>query len=75
VRRHDRGDGSPSIRIRSVGTFRNSEPLVVLDGVPLPTTLPLRNVLTGLNPNLAACGALKGRAHFGQTPRAGLFSE
>jgi len=45
------GDGSPSIHIRGVGTFRNSEPLIVLDGVPLPTNLPLRNVLAGINPN------------------------
>jgi len=48
----DRGlDGSPSIRIRGVGAFRNSEPLVVVDGFPLPTTMPLRTVLSGINPN------------------------
>lgn len=45
------GDGSPSIRIRGVGAFRNSEPLIVVDGFPLPTTLPLRSVLAGMNPN------------------------
>ena len=45
------GDGSPSIHIRGVSAFRNSEPLVVVDGLPLPTTLPLSNVLAGLNPN------------------------
>jgi TonB-dependent SusC/RagA subfamily outer membrane receptor len=45
------GDGSPSIRIRGVGSFRNSEPLVVVDGFPLPTTLPLGSVLAGMNPN------------------------
>src|SRR5262245_35870379 len=46
----DRGlDGSPSIRIRGVGAFRNSEPLVVVDGFALPTTLPLRTVLAGIH--------------------------
>lgn len=45
------GDGSPSVSIRGVGAFRNSEPLVVVDGFPLPTTLPLNNVLSGTNPN------------------------
>lgn len=44
-------DGSPSIRIRGVGAFRNSEPLIVLDGVPMPTDVPLRSVLMGINPN------------------------
>lgn len=44
-------DGSPSIRIRGVGAFRNSEPLLVLDGFPLPTDVPLRSALSGINPN------------------------
>ena len=45
------GNGSPSIRIRGVGAFRNSEPLLVVDGVPSPMNVPLRVLLAGLNPN------------------------
>jgi TonB-dependent SusC/RagA subfamily outer membrane receptor len=44
-------DGSPSIRVRGVGAFRNSEPLLVVDGVPLQADVPLRSLLSGINPN------------------------
>jgi len=44
-------DGSASLRIRGVGTFRNSEPLLVVDGVAWPTDVPLRTLLSGINPN------------------------
>lgn len=48
----DRGaDGSPSISIRGVGSFRNSEPLLVVDGVALPADVPLSSRLMGINPN------------------------
>lgn len=45
------GYGSLSIRIRGIGSFRNSDPLFVVDGVALPTSAPLRSVLAGINPN------------------------
>ena len=41
------GNGSPSIRIRGIGSFRNSEPLLVVDGVVFPTN----GVLSAINPN------------------------
>lgn len=44
-------DGSLSLRIRGVGAFRNSEPLLVVDGVPSPPNVPLRSLLSGINPN------------------------
>lgn len=43
-------DGSPSFRIHGVGTFRNSEPLLVVDGVAWPTDIPMRSLLMGINP-------------------------
>lgn len=45
------GYGSLSIRIRGIGSFRNSEPLFVVDGVALPANVPLRGLLSGINPN------------------------
>jgi len=44
-------NGSPSIRVRGVGAFRNSEPLLVVDGVPMQAGVPLRSLLSGINPN------------------------
>lgn len=43
------GDGS--IHVDGVGAFGNSEPLLVVDGVAMPTTVPLRSLLSGLDPN------------------------
>ena len=43
-------DGSPSLRIHGVGTFRNSQPLLVVDGVAWPTDVPMRSLLMGINP-------------------------
>ena len=45
------GYGTLSLRIRGIGSFRNSEPLFVVDGVALPTSAPLRSLLAGINPN------------------------
>ena len=44
-------DGSPSLRIHGVGTFQNSEPLLVVDGVAWPTNVAIRNLLMGINPS------------------------
>ena len=43
--------GGLSIRVDGVGSFQNSEPLFVVDGVALPTNVPLRSLLAGINPN------------------------
>jgi TonB-dependent SusC/RagA subfamily outer membrane receptor len=45
------GDGGMSIRVDGVGSFQYSEPLLVVDGVALPTNVPLRSLLMGINPN------------------------